>query len=87
MASSKKLFTKLLSKTALRAEQDLDDARYNLEGERYHLACPGGIPAEAFMKVDLYLHSKYSYDSFSEPLKIVKVPKRKGLYYMKTEAF
>ena len=39
------------------------------------------------MKVDLYLHSKYSYNSFSEPLKIVKVPKRKGLYYMKTEAF
>lgn len=27
----------------------------------------------------MHIHSKYSYDSFSEPLKIVKVAKRKGL--------
>jgi len=31
------------------------------------------------MKLDLHIHSKYSYDSFSEPLKIVKVAKRRGL--------
>jgi predicted metal-dependent phosphoesterase TrpH len=31
------------------------------------------------MKVELHIHSKYSYDSFSEPSKIVKVAKRKGL--------
>jgi predicted metal-dependent phosphoesterase TrpH len=31
------------------------------------------------MKFDLHIHSKYSYASFSDPLKIVKVTKRKGL--------
>jgi len=31
------------------------------------------------MRLDLHIHSKYSYDSFSDPLKIVKVAKRKGL--------
>jgi predicted metal-dependent phosphoesterase TrpH len=31
------------------------------------------------MKLDLHIHSKYSYDSFSEPSKIVKMAKRKGL--------
>lgn len=31
------------------------------------------------MKFDLHIHSNYSYDSFSDPSKIVKVAKRKGL--------
>lgn len=31
------------------------------------------------MRLDLHIHSKYSYDSFSDPFKIVKVAKRKGL--------
>ena len=31
------------------------------------------------MKLDLHIHSKYSYDSFSESSKIVKMAKRKGL--------
>ena len=31
------------------------------------------------MKLDMHVHSKYSYDSFSEPSKIVKMAKRKGL--------
>jgi predicted metal-dependent phosphoesterase TrpH len=31
------------------------------------------------MKLDLHIHSKYSYDSFSEPSKIVKMAKRRGL--------
>lgn len=31
------------------------------------------------MKLDLHIHSKYSYDSFSDPSKIVKVAERKGL--------
>lgn len=31
------------------------------------------------LKLDLHVHSKYSYDSFSEPSKIVKVAKRKHL--------
>ena len=31
------------------------------------------------MKLDMHIHSKYSYDSFSEPSKIVKMAKRKGL--------
>ena len=31
------------------------------------------------MKLDLHIHSKYSYDSFSEPSRIVKKAKRKGL--------
>jgi len=31
------------------------------------------------MEFDLHIHSKYSYDSLSEPAKIVKVAKKKGL--------
>ncbi|PKP52253.1 MAG: phosphotransferase, partial [Candidatus Altiarchaeales archaeon HGW-Altiarchaeales-3] len=31
------------------------------------------------MKFDLHIHSKYSYDSFSDPLEIVKAAKRKGV--------
>ena len=31
------------------------------------------------MKLDMHIHSKYSYDSFSEPSRIVKLAKRKGL--------
>lgn len=31
------------------------------------------------MKFELHIHSKYSYDSFSDPSKIVKVAKKKGL--------
>ena len=31
------------------------------------------------MKLNLHIHSKYSYDSFSEPSKIVKMAKRRGL--------
>lgn len=31
------------------------------------------------MKLDLHIHSKYSYDSFSTPLKIAKVAKKRGL--------
>ena len=31
------------------------------------------------MKLDLHIHSKYSYDSFSDPQKIIKVAKSKGL--------
>lgn len=30
------------------------------------------------MKMDLHIHSKYSYDSFSNPHKILKIAKRKG---------
>lgn len=31
------------------------------------------------MKFDLHVHSKYSYDSFSEPSQILKVAKKRGL--------
>ncbi len=31
------------------------------------------------MKMDLHIHSKYSYDSFTSPLKILKTAKKKGL--------
>ena len=31
------------------------------------------------MKYDLHIHSKYSYDSFLEPKKIIKVAKKRGL--------
>jgi hypothetical protein len=30
------------------------------------------------MKMDLHIHSKYSYDSFSNPHKILKIAKKKG---------
>jgi len=32
------------------------------------------------MKFDLHIHSKYSYDSFLSPVRIIKVAKRKGLH-------
>ena len=32
------------------------------------------------MKFDLHIHSKYSYDSFLSPKRIIKVAKRKGLH-------
>jgi len=32
------------------------------------------------MKFDLHIHSKYSYDSFLSPERIIKVAKRKGLH-------
>ena len=39
----------------LQAKQDLDDARYNLEGERYHLACfLSQQSAEKALKAFLY---------------------------------
>ena len=31
------------------------------------------------MRLDLHIHSKYSYDSFSDPSKIVKAAQKKGL--------
>jgi predicted metal-dependent phosphoesterase TrpH len=31
------------------------------------------------MKIDLHIHSKFSYDSLSDPLKILKIAKKKGL--------
>ena len=55
MASPRKLLPKVLSKTALRAEQDIEDARYNLEGERYHIACfLSQQSAEKALKAFLY---------------------------------
>ncbi|MCK4733389.1 MAG: HEPN domain-containing protein [Methanophagales archaeon] len=55
MASPRKLLAKVLSKTALRAEQDIEDARYNLEGERYHIACfLSQQSAEKALKAFLY---------------------------------
>ncbi|RLB88834.1 MAG: hypothetical protein DRH10_06965 [Deltaproteobacteria bacterium] len=32
------------------------------------------------MKFDLHIHSKYSYDSFLSPVRIIKVAKKKGLH-------
>ena len=31
------------------------------------------------MRYDLHVHSKYSYDSFTSPEKIIKVAKKRGL--------
>jgi HEPN domain-containing protein len=42
----------------LQAEQDLDDARYNLEGDRYHLACFAQQSAEKALKAFFYVRGE-----------------------------
>ena len=45
----------------LQAEQDLDDARYNLEGSRYHLTCfLAQQSAEKALKAFLYARGEES---------------------------
>ncbi|MCK4717174.1 MAG: PHP domain-containing protein, partial [Thermoplasmata archaeon] len=48
-------------------------------GEREEKISPREAPLLSRYKADLHLHSKYSFDSFMEPRKILKLAKKRGL--------
>ena len=63
------------SRWLLQAEQDLDDARYNFDGGRFHLACfLAQQAAEKALKAFLYVEGEEHVfgHSVAEPLKKAK---------------